>query len=86
MQIKYNGVPTLGLAVIIYLLLYGYLWYHIREVFCFICMCYFVEQHITIKTSTTIAIINKTGWVNSHNTANSNTKNPTNLPIAAIPE
>ena len=30
------GVPTLGLAVIIYLLLYGYLWYHIREVFCFI--------------------------------------------------
>ena len=36
MQIKYNGVPTLGLAVIIYLLLYGYLWYHIREVFSFI--------------------------------------------------
>lgn len=33
-----------------------------------------------------IAIINKTGWVNNHNTANSNTKNPTNLPIAAIPE
>lgn len=36
MQIKYNGVPILGLAVIIYLLLYGYLWYHIREVFSFI--------------------------------------------------
>ena len=36
MQVKYNGVPTLGLAVIIYLLLYGYLWYHIREVFSFI--------------------------------------------------
>ena len=35
MQIKYNGVPILGLAVIIYLLLYGYLWYHIREVFRF---------------------------------------------------
>lgn len=35
-KIKYNGVPTLGLAVIIYLLLYGYLWYHIREVFGFI--------------------------------------------------
>ena len=33
-----------------------------------------------------IAIINKTGWVNNHNTANSNTKNHTNLPIAAIPE
>ena len=33
-----------------------------------------------------IAIINKTGWVNNHNTADSNTKNPTNLPIAAIPE
>jgi len=49
-------------------------------------MCYFAEQHITIKTSTTIAIINKTGWVNNHNTANNNTKNPTNLPIAAIPE
>ena len=35
-QIKYNGVLTLGLAVIIYLHLYGYLWYHIREVFSFI--------------------------------------------------
>ena len=31
----------------------------------FICICYFAEQHITIKTSTIIAIINKTGWVNT---------------------
>lgn len=36
MQIKYNSVPTLGLAGIKELLLYGYLWYHIREVFSFI--------------------------------------------------
>ena len=32
MQIKYNSVPTLGLAGMKELLLYGYLWYHIREV------------------------------------------------------
>ncbi len=36
MQIKYNSVPTLGLAGMKELLLYGYLWYHIREVFSFI--------------------------------------------------
>jgi hypothetical protein len=36
MQIKYNSVPTLGLAGMKGLLLYGYLWYHIREVFSFI--------------------------------------------------
>ena len=36
MQIKYNSVPILGLAGMKELLLYGYLWYHIREVFSFI--------------------------------------------------